>query len=146
LPAVVYIDLLDERATNVYTSPRTAEMLGYSAREWETDPDLWVKLLDAGDLERALAAQQRHVETGEPLDEVYRLTARDGRTVWVRDVAVVVRGDDGTPLYSQGFLLDITAQRESEIALEAAIERERSRAPGPSAPGPATDEPPTDQT
>ncbi len=139
LPAVVYVDQLHERATNVYTSPRTTEMLGYAPRDWEEDPDLWAKLLHPDDFDRAIAAQRRHVETGEPYDEVYRLTARDGGTVWVRDVAVVVHTEDGTPLYSQGFLLDITAQREAELALEAALEREGSRADEPRAADPPPD-------
>ncbi len=128
LPAVVYVDRLDERASNVYTSPYSERLLGYSSEDWNADPDLWVKILHPDDRDRAMAAQIEHVETGEPYDQVYRLVARDGRIVWVRDMAVVVHDDDGTPLYSQGFLLDITAQKEAELALQEALERERMRA------------------
>ncbi len=128
LPAVVYIDHLDERASNVYTSPYSERLLGYSSQDWNTDPDLWVKILHPEDRDRAVRAQIRHAETGEPYDQTYRLIARDGRVVWVRDMAVVVHDEDGTPLYSQGFLLDITAQKEAEAALQEALERERGRA------------------
>lgn len=134
LPAVVYIDQLDERASNVYTSPYSERLLGYTTEDWNTDRDLWVKILHPEDRERAIAAQAHHVETGEPYDQVYRLIARDGRVVWVRDMAVVVYDDDGTPLYSQGFLLDITAQKEAEDALREALAREQA-APGRSSPG-----------
>lgn len=126
LPAVVYIDQLDARASNVYTSPHSERLLGYTTEEWNADPDLWVKILHPEDRERALAAQARHAETGEPYDQVYRLIARDGRVVWVRDMAVVVHDDDGTPLYSQGFLLDITPLKEAEEALRAALAREQA--------------------
>jgi PAS domain S-box-containing protein len=124
LPVVVYVDELDGRATNVYTSPQTDRLLGYTTREWGDDPDLWVSMLHEEDRDRALDAQRRHVETAEPLDETYRLHAKDGRLLWIRDVAVVVHDEDGTPLYSQGFLMDISAQMEAELALRTAVERE----------------------
>ncbi|HEU4355841.1 MAG TPA: PAS domain-containing protein, partial [Actinomycetota bacterium] len=128
LPAVVFIDELDERASNVYTSPQSESLLGYTTQEWDEDRDLWAKLLHPQDRERCLAAQARHVETAEPFDQTYRLLARDGRTLWIRDVAVIVHDEDRTPLYSQGFLLDITAQKEAELALQAALEREHEGA------------------
>jgi PAS domain S-box-containing protein len=131
LPAVVYIDQLDERASNVYTSPYSERLLGYTTEDWNADPDLWVKILHPEDRDRAIAAQAHHVETGEPYDQIYRLIARDGRVVWVRDMAVVVYDDDGTPLYSQGFLLDITPLKEAEIALQEALSRERVARQGP---------------
>src|SRR4030095_14486714 len=34
VPATVYIDRLDETASNVYTSPRLEYELGYTAEEW----------------------------------------------------------------------------------------------------------------
>lgn len=131
LPAVVYIDQLDARASNVYTSPYSERLLGYTTEDWNADRDLWVKILHPEDRERAIAAQVRHVETSEPYDQVYRLIARDGRVVWVRDMAVVVYDDEGTPLYSQGFLLDITALKEAEEALRAALAREQAARGGP---------------
>jgi len=127
LPAVVFMDQLDERASNVYTSPQSEQLLGYTTDQWTDDPDLWAKILHPEDRERCLAAQAHHVETGEPYDQTYRVIARDGRLLWVRDIAVVVY-EDGTPLYSQGFLLDMTAQKEAELALQGALEREHEGA------------------
>jgi PAS domain S-box-containing protein len=128
LPAVVYVDQLDERATNVYTSPGTFPLLGYSVQDWTDDRDLWSKLVHPDDWDRAREAERHHVDTGEPYDQIYRMIHRDGRTVWIHDIAIVVRDDDGTPLYSQGFLLDITRQREAEADLQQALERERTHA------------------
>ncbi len=128
LPAIVYVDELDARASNVYTSPQSERLIGYTTQEWNDDPDLWTKLLHPDDLDRCLAAQTRHVETAEQYDETYRIIARDGRTLWIRDVAVVVHDDEGTPLYSQGFLLDITALKGAELALQDALTREHESA------------------
>jgi len=49
----------------------------------------------------------------------------DGRVVWVSDEAVLVRDEDGTPLFWQGVLLDITERKEVEEALRESEERYR---------------------
>src|SRR3990172_200530 len=76
LPAIVYVDALDWKATNQYTSPRTAEILGYTAQEWMSDPEIWPRMLHPGDRERVLEAQRRHAESYEPLHEEYRVHAK----------------------------------------------------------------------
>jgi PAS domain S-box-containing protein len=126
---MVYIDQLDERATNVYTSPQTESMFGFSQQDWNDDPDLWLgTMVHPQDRERCRLAEAHHTESGEPFDETYRILHRDGRILWVRDVAVVVEDADGIPLYSQGFLLDITSQKEAESELKGALEREHAQA------------------
>lgn len=62
----------------------------------------------------------------------YRLTKRclraDGSTLWGDLSAVLVRNDDGTPLYLIGQILDVTAQRQHQQELAeavATIERQR---------------------
>jgi signal transduction histidine kinase len=55
----------------------------------------------------------------------YRVLAKDGRVVWLRDHAVLVRGEPGEPDYWQGYYIDITEQKQAEAALRQALERER---------------------
>jgi diguanylate cyclase (GGDEF)-like protein/PAS domain S-box-containing protein len=117
-PAVVYIDALDDSASTLYISPRVEQLTGYRAEEWRDDADLWPKLLHPEDRERALDLTARHNATGEPFLMEYRLRRRDGRTVWVRDEAVMVRRDDGSFLHSQGLMQDITAEKEAEDRIE----------------------------
>jgi diguanylate cyclase (GGDEF)-like protein len=64
-----------------------------------------------------LAAHLHTHETHEPLSIEYRLLARDGRVIWLRDEGVIVLDDAGKPLYLQGYLLDITREREAEQQL-----------------------------
>jgi PAS domain S-box-containing protein len=130
LPATVFIDHLDEQATNIYTSPQTVQMFGYAPQEWKDIPDLWMRLIHPEDLDRIVATQAQYKDGGEAgvFDEEYRVLARDGHVVWVREVAVIVRDDEGTPLYSQGFFLDITKQKEAEAKLLDLIERDRTQA------------------
>src|SRR5205085_11918551 len=56
-------------------------------------------------------------DTHEPLSLEYRLIARDGRVVWLRDEGVVVVDEHGQPRNMQGYLLDITREREAEQQL-----------------------------
>ena len=117
LPLVVYVDELDANSSNIFTSPQIEPILGYSVAEWASDSELFTRLLHPEDRERVLAAHVRTHETHEPLSIEYRLIARDGRIVWLRDQGVIVVDEHGRPLYLQGYLLDITREREAEQQL-----------------------------
>jgi diguanylate cyclase (GGDEF)-like protein/PAS domain S-box-containing protein len=118
MPAAVYVDAIDDRASTIYVSPQIEQLTGYTVQEWQSDPGLWVRSLHPEDRDRAVAANQRHNETGEPFRMDYRIIARDGRTVWVRDEAVMVQHADGRFAYSQGFLQDITDRKVAEAQAE----------------------------
>jgi PAS domain S-box-containing protein len=117
LPLVVYLDELDSVSSNIFTSRQIEPMLGYSVEEWASNPDLFTRLLHPEDRERVLAAHVHTHETHEPLSIEYRLVARDGRVVHLRDEGVIVLDDHGRPRYLQGYLLDITREREAEQQL-----------------------------
>jgi diguanylate cyclase (GGDEF)-like protein/PAS domain S-box-containing protein len=117
LPLVIYVDALDEASSNIFTSAQIEPMLGYPVEEWQNDGDLFVRTLHPDDRERVLAAHARTHRTHEPLSLEYRLTALDGGIVWIRDEGVIVLDDAGAPLYLQGYLLDITAEREAQEQL-----------------------------
>jgi len=120
LPAVVYIDAADDLSTALYMSPRYEELLGYTWEERLEQPDLWVRTLHPDDRERVLAESSRTNETGDPFLCEYRLIAKDGRTVWVRDEAHLVEGEAGGPKIWQGVLLNITQQRRAQEQLREA--------------------------
>ena len=117
LPLVVYVDELDAMSSNIFTSQQIEPILGYSVDEWAADSELFTRLLHPEDRERVLAAHVRTHETHEPLSIEYRLIARDGRIVWLRDEGVIVVDEHRRPLYLQGYLLDITREREAELQL-----------------------------
>jgi diguanylate cyclase (GGDEF)-like protein/PAS domain S-box-containing protein len=117
LPLVVYVDALDSISSNIFTSRQIEPLLGYSVEEWKTEADLFTRLLHPDDRDRVLAAHEHTQQTHEPLSLEYRLIARDGRVVWLRDEGVVVLDEHGRPLHLQGYLLDITREREAEMQL-----------------------------
>ncbi|MGZ5301162.1 MAG: putative bifunctional diguanylate cyclase/phosphodiesterase [Actinomycetota bacterium] len=114
IPAIVYVDLADERMTTSYVSPQIEAILGITPQEYMDDPDMWVTHLHPDDREETVAAYVEGRGAGEPFTLEYRLVARDGRVLWFSDSAVVVHDPTGEPLYVQGVMLDITKRKEAE--------------------------------
>ena len=114
VPAITYTEEYSGEPSLVYISPQVEKVLGYTPREVLADPDLWTKLLHPHDRERVLAEVSRSNETGDPFAMEYRVFARNGRVIWLRDEAVLVRDEDGNPLHWQGFMLDITERKLAE--------------------------------
>ncbi len=121
-PAILYIDRPDELSTNLYTSPQIVDLLGYSVEEWMHDAELWVRCLHPADRDRVVQEHRSSNVDRERFLCEYRILAKDGREVWIRDEAVPVDAEDGTVLYWRGVMVDITAQKEAEDKLRASLE------------------------
>ncbi|MDX6595971.1 MAG: hypothetical protein QOI72_1353, partial [Solirubrobacterales bacterium] len=125
VPAVTYIDTVEEPVQSVFVSPQIRSMLGFTPEEWVGDPDLWWDHLDPAFLPAAREAVTRHA-SGEPFDVEYRFRAKDGTWRWIRDQALVVTDDDGTPRFSQGVMTDITDEKLADEQLRDAEQRFRA--------------------
>src|SRR5512132_4131974 len=127
IPAVLYSEVHAPGGSVIYHSPQNQGLLGYTAEE-AMQPGFWKTLVHPEDREWVLAEDERCERTGQPWHVEYRVLARDGRVVWLRDHAVLVRGEPGEPDYWQGYYIDITEQKQAEEALRQALERERQAA------------------
>ena len=117
VPAILYIDRPDDDSTNLYTSPQTETLLGFTVDEWTADPELWVRQIHPEDRDAVLSENRRSNAEGEGFLVEYRLLAKDGRVVWIRDEAWPMRADDGRVLYWRGVMLDITDRKQAEDKL-----------------------------
>jgi diguanylate cyclase (GGDEF)-like protein len=97
-------------------------------QEWLDDPEFFAKLLHPDDRDRILTQVDHCNRTAEPFRAEYRLIARDGRTVWVQDESLVVCDENGRPLFTQGYLLDITDRKDAEEGRERAETKLRHQA------------------
>jgi PAS domain S-box-containing protein len=125
VPVLIYAEPLDAGLEELYVGPQVRRMLGYEPEEWATTPRFWRERIHPDDVERVLAADRSANETLEPFVEEYRFRASDGRWVWLRDEAVVVRDEHGRPEYWQGCMIDVTERREAADALVYAEARSR---------------------
>lgn len=129
IPAVTYVQEpidSDTPKAITYMSPQYEAMLGYPAETEMLDEEHWLRVLHPDDRERVLAEELRTDETGEPYRIEYRLIARGGRVVWVRDEATLVRDEEGNSLYWLGVQYDITEQKRTEEEFRKSEERFRA--------------------
>jgi PAS domain S-box-containing protein len=130
IPAITYVQEPVESSNPkavTYMSPQYETILEHPAQSEVIDEEHWYKTLHPEDRERVLAEDARTDETGEPFDVEYRIIAGDGRIVWLRDQATLVRDEEGRPLYWLGVQYDITEQKRAEQALREIREAERRR-------------------
>jgi PAS domain S-box-containing protein len=121
IPAMVYSEEWGSSG-RMYTSPQIETMFGFTPDQ-AGRANHWKNRLHPDDRERVLAADAHADATGEPFRIEYRTLHKDGHAIWVRDESVLVRDDQGTPLFWQGIVVDITEskralEREREVAEE----------------------------
>jgi PAS domain S-box-containing protein len=121
MPAVTFIQQLDDSRTMTYVSPQLKQLFGLSAEQY-LNTGYRVARIHPDDFSRAVETWDRTRSTGEPFQLEYRLLDGYGRYRWVQSVAAPVPGEDGRPAYLQGVMLDISARKEAEDRLVAETE------------------------
>jgi diguanylate cyclase (GGDEF)-like protein/PAS domain S-box-containing protein len=118
LTGVVYESTFGPAMQTTYVSPQIHGLLGYSAEEWLADGGLWASRTQPDDRARVLAEEPTALRGSDTSSWEYRMLRRDGREIWIRDdEAVVSRDAYGVPVTVQGFMLDITKQKDLEAQL-----------------------------
>ncbi|MDP9329875.1 MAG: ATP-binding protein [Actinomycetota bacterium] len=118
LPMVVYRAEFGEGGAWSYVSPQVESLMGYPREDWIADPRFWYEHILSEDRERVLRDEAHSSETGEPFASEYRMAGRDGRILWLRDEAEVLRDEDGTRSSIQGVMVDITESKRANEAIE----------------------------
>jgi diguanylate cyclase (GGDEF)-like protein/PAS domain S-box-containing protein len=122
VPAAVYIDMADPDVSDggrlAYMSAHVRGILGFEPEDFIGDPELWPSRIHPDDRGAAIEAYEAHWRTGEPLRAEYRMIARDGTEIWVRDEAFAMADDTRSGRrVSQGLLVEITDRKRLESKL-----------------------------
>jgi two-component system sensor histidine kinase UhpB len=130
IPMVTYIAPLDKVKGTLYISPQIEALLGYSPEEWLADPGLWVQRIQPEDRDRVLAEVQngRLNSEGLAFRTEYRILARGGAVLWLRDEAITVKNERDEPEFLQGIMFDVTDRKRFEEQLKDSHERMRELA------------------
>ncbi len=124
-------EVADFRTT--FLAGQVEEILGFPARAWLDDPELWTKQIHPQDRDRILQHSFNAIQEGRDHEFDYRMVAADGRTIWLRQIVNLVH-EDGRPTCLAGISFDISelkqAQERSQILSERILkahDEERSR-------------------
>jgi PAS domain S-box-containing protein len=102
-----------------FVSQQAVKILGYPLERWLTDGQFWVNLIHPQDREQAVRHCMDCTARCEQHALEYRAIAADGRIVWLHDAVHVVPDSAGQPAKLRGVMVDITARKWSEFAMEA---------------------------
>jgi PAS domain S-box-containing protein len=117
LPLVTYVSSLDTPGLSTYVSPQLEDLLGYTPEEWLATPGLFWEVIHPEDAERVRNEHRIGYANAATFSTQYRMRAKNGRVIWVEDQIRVIHDRDGQPALAQGFLIDITARKSSDLAL-----------------------------
>jgi diguanylate cyclase (GGDEF)-like protein/PAS domain S-box-containing protein len=119
LPAIVYVADFGSQGTWRYVSPQIEAVLGFTPSDWLADAGLWARQIHPADRELVLAAEEglRSHGVEQSATWEYRMLARDGGVVWIRDEAMLIPGDGDRVPQMRGVMIDITDRKHLEERL-----------------------------
>lgn len=96
-----------------YINQKAEEITGYTEEEWYSDGNFWGNTIHPDDKEWALNYCSIQSKENSQYDFEYRMIAKDGSIIWIRDIVNVIR-ENGKPVSLKGIMIDITKSKEAE--------------------------------
>lgn len=123
-PVVVFLWRMEPECWPVEAvSAGVERLLGYTTEDLTSGRVSWPGITHPEDVPRLEHEVASFLAQGrDEWTQVYRLIAKDGRTVWAQDRNHVIRDEHGNPTHVQGLLIDITALKQAEADLRLANE------------------------
>jgi diguanylate cyclase len=96
-----------------FISKKVEDILGYTSEEWINTPNFWANHIYPKDKEISLkyCAEQTALKSNHVFE--YRMIAKDGSIVWLRDIVnVIIQNDEAKNL--RGIMIDVTKNKQIE--------------------------------
>jgi PAS domain S-box-containing protein len=100
-----------------FVSRQSEDILGYDPVAWLAQPNFWEEKLQRQDAGKAVQTRREMAGRCQPYSYEYRMTAADGRTVWIRESGTVLV-EKGQPVAMRGIFQDITRQKQDAEQLD----------------------------
>lgn len=118
LPGMAFCHEVESPWRMDYVSHGCLAITGYSSEAFEQEDVLWADLIYPDDMKDVLERAENATLHGTMLHLDYRILSRNGKVRWLAESCKPILGPDGRPTHFEGFILDITKRKESEIALQ----------------------------
>ena len=124
VPLVTWIYAVGDRNDTRLVSPQIEALLGYAPEQW--DGEVLARILHPDDRDRVLEEIAAAGKNGTPFQTEYRVLARNGEVVWLREHARTISKRDGRPLFGESFLVDIGERKRAEDECDRLVAAERA--------------------
>ena len=125
VPGIAYRCALEPPWHMTFISEAVERVTGYPPCDFISGAIDWESLVFPEDLERVTRTVQQSITARTRFVMEYRIVSRDGQIRWVHERGEAAYGEDGRPLFLEGFIGDIDAYREAGEKLRQAEERYR---------------------
>lgn len=116
IPAVVFKGYLDGAVD--FFDQKIEEMTGYLRKDFESRGRKWTDLVLDEDAEAVKQAFILALKTNKSYVREYRIRNREGKILWIQERSQIVCDKIGNVQYVSGIFFDITAQKQTEEALQ----------------------------
>ena len=111
----------DAEVNFTFVSKKVELILGYSSEEWLASPNFWADHIYHEDKEFVLNYCSAQTAASLDHDFEYRMVAKNGDIVWLRDIVNLEIDTNGKLLNLRGIMIDITKTKEIENQLNKSL-------------------------
>jgi PAS domain S-box-containing protein len=112
IPGITYRTLLDGAWTMTFISEATHTITGYPASDFlHNQGRNWNDLIHPDDKQWVEETARQSLTEQQLVDLEYRIIHADGQTRWVHEIGRIIFDHAGQPLYLDGLISDITAEK-----------------------------------
>ncbi|HMK03926.1 MAG TPA: PAS domain S-box protein [Ferruginibacter sp.] len=99
-----------------FVSKKAEQILGFPVEQWIAEQNFWANHMHPDDRGWAVEYCLRATREKRKHDFEYRMIARDGSVLWLRDIVTVITEND-QPVQLRGIMVNITERRKAEEAI-----------------------------
>jgi PAS domain S-box-containing protein len=117
LPGIVYRSLFDKDWTTLYVNKDIERMTGYPYEGFLNKSLTYASIIHQADRDWLYDKINKSIKSKEKFEFEYRLIAKNGRIIWVKEKGGGVYDRSGNLKYIDGLIFDITDRKELENSL-----------------------------